>query len=243
MSCDPENGGKRRQLVPATAERLREMIFAREDGAQIGSLPELAAMLGVGIVTVQQSARVLEHEGLLEVRRGPGGGYYGRRPDAAVLERSLAAYMRTQPASWAEALDMTSLLFNELVSNAARCKDAAQRAALAAFAARAEACISDAEMGLLEGEFQDLLFGMVNRPLFELLTRVTMRFSNSRPQDGSDAGMLGVGQWRCGRLRIIAAILAGDEELARFEADRNNRRILMNWLRLNSPQPAAITSL
>ena len=33
-----------------------------------------------------------------------------------VLERSLAAYMRTRPASWQEALDMTSLLFNELAT-------------------------------------------------------------------------------------------------------------------------------
>jgi DNA-binding IscR family transcriptional regulator len=36
-------------------------------------------------VTVQQAARVLEHEGLLAVRRGPGGGYYGTRPDEAAL--------------------------------------------------------------------------------------------------------------------------------------------------------------
>src|SRR5688500_2808929 len=87
-------GTGRRKLVPATAERLREMVFALPGGEQIGSLNDLSTRLGVGIVTMQQAARILEHEGLLEVRRGPGGGYYGRRPDEETLERSLAAYMR-----------------------------------------------------------------------------------------------------------------------------------------------------
>ena len=58
------------RLVHATAERLREMIYATEPESRIGSLTSLAETLGVGIVTVQQAARILEHEGLLEVRRG-----------------------------------------------------------------------------------------------------------------------------------------------------------------------------
>ncbi len=227
--------GNRRQLVPVTAERLRERIFACADGEQVGSLPDLARDFGVGIVTVQQAARILEHEGLLEVRRGPGGGYYGRRPDAAVLERSLAAYMRTQPASWEEALDMTSLLFNELVAAAANCSDPELRAELEAFAARTRGCESEADMGELEQEFQDLLFRMVNRPLFELLTRVTLRFSASRQAGAEFRGLIGIDQWIAGRRRIIDAILRQDVELARFEADRSNRRILLASLRQERP--------
>lgn len=222
--------GKRRQLVPATTERLRELIFAQEPGTQIGSLPELARLCGVGIVTVQQAARILEHEGLLEVRRGPGGGYYGKRPDAAVLERSLAAYMRTQPASWEEAIDMTSLLFNELVAAAAGCSDRQMQNELRAFAIRVGRCDSVEEMVELEQEFQDLLFRMVNRPLFELLTRVTLRFAASRSAEPVYRGALGTERWKAGRRLIIDAILRQDQELARFEADRNNRRVLLEWM-------------
>jgi DNA-binding FadR family transcriptional regulator len=222
--------GQRRNLVPSTAERLRELIFAQEPDRLIGSLPELATLLGVGIVTVQQAARILEHEGLLEVRRGPGGGYYGMRPDAAVLERSLAAYMRTQPASWEEALDMTSLLFNELCAAAAQCTDRERQEDLRAFARRVGKCDSDETMVALEQDFQDLLFRMVNRPLFELLTRVTLRFAASRP-DSIYRGLVGVEQWQAGRRRIIDAILRQDEALARFEADRSNRQVLLAALR------------
>lgn len=219
--------GRRKHLVQDTAARMRELIFARPEGEQIGSLPELAKNLGVGIVTVQQAARILEHEGLLEVRRGPGGGYYGSRPDAADLERALAAYMRSQPASWEEALDMTSLLFNELCAAAAGSVERGGQEELREFGLRFADCATEADMGAMEQDFQDLLFRMVDRPLFELLTRVTLRFSAMRPGETPGRGLIGLDQWISGRRRIIDAILRRDVELARFEADRSNRRILM----------------
>ena len=224
-------GAGKRQLVQQTTDGLRELIYAREPDELIGSLPDLARLLGVGIVTVQQAARILEHEGALEVRRGPGGGYYGRRPDAAALERSLAAYMRTRPHGWEEALDMTSLLFNELCAAAAREGDAAQHPELRRIADRIDLCEREIDTGVWEEAFQDLLFRMVERPLFELLTRVTLRFATSRPVTTAsiyDAeAMIG---WKVGRHRIIDAILARDEELARFEANRSNRQVVLRWI-------------
>lgn len=78
---------QKRDLVQVAAAKMRDMILAQAPDVQIGSLRELALALGVGIVTVQQAARILEHEGLLKVRRGPGGGYYGARHRAETLER------------------------------------------------------------------------------------------------------------------------------------------------------------
>jgi DNA-binding FadR family transcriptional regulator len=229
---EAKGGAGKRQLVQQTAERLRDLIFAHAPDELIGSLPDLARSMGVGIVTVQQAARILEHEGALEVRRGPGGGYYGKRPDAASLERSLAAYMRMQPHSWEEALDMTSLLFNELCAAAAREGDQALHPELRGIAERIDLCEREIDTGEWEEEFQDLLFRMVERPLFELLTRVTLRFATSRPTTESiyrDAAA--IAGWKVGRHRIIDAILCRDEELARFEADRSNRRVVLDWLR------------
>jgi len=216
-----------RRPVQAAAGRLREMIYAAPPDTRIGSLAGLAELLGVGIVTVQQAARVLEHEGLLSVRRGPGGGYYGQRPDSAALERALSAYMRTEPSSWEEALDMTSLLFNELAAAAARCRDPGLQEELRGFLTVVEGCTQDTDMAGAEQHFQDLLFRMVNRPLFELLTRVTLGFATSRPQDAPYRGRLTLALWQEGRRRIIAAILDGDEELSRFEANRYNRRVVL----------------
>lgn len=223
--------GKPGNLVARTTEALRERIFVREPGTLIGSLQDLARSLDVGIVTLQQVARVLEHEGLLEVRRGPGGGYYGTRPDEAALERALDAYMRMNPASFEEALDMTSLLFTELVTAAAGCTDEALRAKLAALADRTAACRVMEDFGNFEVEFQELLFQMVRRPLFEMLTRVTLHYSSSRNAPRIHSFDDGGEVWREGRRRIIAAILANDPELARFEANRQNRAVVLAHLR------------
>ncbi|MBW8783962.1 MAG: GntR family transcriptional regulator [Novosphingobium sp.] len=226
-----EIAAPRRNLVATTTDRLREMVFAVEPGAQIGSLSELARVLGVGIVTVQQAARILEHEGLLDVRRGPGGGYYGRRPDEATLERSLAAYMRMHRDSLDEALDVTSLLFIELCAAAARCNVPQLREELSDFAEGLADCADAGQLGVRESELQDLLFRMVDRPLFELLTRVTLRFATMSGGPDLYRGPGGIAGWIAGRQRIIAAIVAGDEALARFEADRSNRQVLLAWLR------------
>jgi len=216
----------RRNLVGTTTDLLRERIFAVEPGTLIGSLHQLARSLEVGIVTLQQAARVLEHEGLLEVRRGPGGGYYGTRPDDKSLERALHSYMRMNPATFEEALDMTSLLFTELATSAASCQDAALLAELRVLLAGLEGVRSE-DVGRFEAEFQELLFRMVRRPLFEMLTRVTLQYSTSQHARQRLMFGSGVAHWREGRRRIIGAILANDEALARFEANRQNRAVVL----------------
>lgn len=226
----------KRPLVHTAAERLRDLLFAVPADTRLGALPELARKLGVGIVTVQQAARVLEHEGLLEVRRGPGGGYYGTRPDDAALERAIAAYMRVHPTSFEEAADITSLLFNELVPAAAACRDETLRGQLTILAESIDARHTEADRGAFEADFQDLLFRMVQRPLFEVLTRVTLRFAETRGARLIE-GRAGIAEWKAGRQRIIAAILAHDAELARFEADRSNRRAVMGGLGRRATSP------
>ncbi len=224
-----ENGREiaRQGLAQFTAERMRDVIFDCEPGTRIGSLNSLAEDLEVGIVTVQQAARVLEHEGLLEVRRGPGGGYFGQRPGVETMQAMLGAYMRAEPASWQEALDMTSLLFNELAAAAAASCSDEHRAGLEAIRQRIGASESMEEVSALELDFQSLLFRMVNRPLFELITRVTLQISTVAADETISRNLTGFAEWKDGRCRIINAILEGDEELARFEADRKNRQPIM----------------
>jgi len=217
----------RRNLVPTIAELLRERVFAEPDGERIGSLRELAGAFEVGIVTIQQAARVLEHEGLLEVRRGLNGGYFGRRPDAASLERSLAAWMRTRPNSYAEALDITSLLFIQFCGAAATKDAPEERVQLTNLLETLSEYNSESDIGLFEATFINLLFRMVDRPIFELLTRVNLRFANAGGGITVNQSSGGIARWAEARRRIIEAILAHDEQLARFEADRGSRKIVM----------------
>lgn len=217
---------EKRQLVQTTASKLRDLILACAPETQIGSLNDIADRLGVGIVTVQQAARILEHEGLLAVRRGPGGGYYGTRPDEAALERSVAAYMRVHGSSLRETWAITTLLDCEMVPAAARCTEESLRTTLRALCARIDACDTEEQRIAFEDEFHTLLFKMNRRPLFELLARVATQFYKSRHLPPLFRGDDGVAAWKAGRRQILEAILKRDEALARFEAERHRQDVL-----------------
>jgi DNA-binding FadR family transcriptional regulator len=212
--------------VREIAAKLRDRILACEPEVRVGSLQEIAQLFGVGIVTVQQAARILEHEGLLSVRRGPGGGYYGTRPDEAALERSFAAYLRVHGFGYRESLEMNSLLDCEIIPAAARCTDETLRKAIQGLSERVDHCETADERVALEMELRDLLFRMVARPLIELLSRVTFRLYTHPRAALLFPGEEGVAAWKAGRRRILEAILRRDEDLARFEAERYRREVL-----------------
>lgn len=217
---------EKRPMVQKITDALRQRIMATHSGDFIGSLPDLAQQLNVGIVTIQQAARVLEHEGVLEVRRGPGGGYYGRRPNMADLERMLGAYLCGEIGSWRDILDVTSLLFNRLCAAAARCDDADLHQNLQMIRQQIDQCGKAEQLGELEAKLQSILLNMVNQPLFELLTRVALGTAPVIAKEEMMARAFPLASWRIGRLHIIDAIARCDPALAHFEANRHNRQIL-----------------
>lgn len=222
------------KLVQATAARMRELVFDRPPDTQISSLPELARLLGVGVVTVQQAARILEHEGLLEVRRGPGGGYFGKRPDEAALERSIAAYVRMHDATYFEALDMMNLLNSEVVVAASACTDDALHGELRALIPRIDVSDTEAQRVSFEEDLHAIFCRMVHRPVAELLTRVIMRVYKASPIPPLFRGEDGIAAWKVGRHRLVQAVLQRDEDLARFEAMRNRQQLLRNLRELRT---------
>ncbi|CAN7454611.1 FCD domain-containing protein [Phenylobacterium sp. LjRoot225] len=223
----------RRRLVEASADRLRDLILASAPDTQIGSLTDIARELGVGVVTVQQAARILEHEGLLQVRRGPGGGYYGKRPTEASLERSIAGYLRVDSARFRELFEMTSLLECELAPAAARSRDADLKTRLErvlAMLARSDTIESQLAV---EEALHDVLFRMADHPLMGLLGRVTMSVYKASPAPSMFLDQDGIDAWRAGRRRIVDAIQSGDEDLARFETVRYRQDLLVRLRRLH----------
>ena len=217
---------KKKHLVQEAAARLRELILAAPPETRIGSLQEVAEALDVGIVTVQQAARILEHEGLLSVRRGPGGGYWGTRPDEAALERALAAYLRVHDFDYRDAYEMILLLDCEILPAAARNTNETLRDSVRAMRDRVESSSTPDERIELERELRDLLFKMVARPLMEFLCRVTGHLHVHPSGTRLFPGKEGVALWKKGKHRILSAILSQDEDLARFEAERYRQDVL-----------------
>ena len=228
-----DHGGSKQQkrlLVQETAAKLRDRVLASEPDAQIGSLTEIAQDFGVGIVTVQQAARILEHEGLLAVRRGPGGGYYGKRPDAGALQRALAAYLRVHGLGYRDGLEMSLLLDCEIIPAAARCRDEALRRTMAALLIHVETCDTVENRAALETKLRTLLHQMASHPLAEFLLRVTASFYHAEPASDTHDPVFttpeAVTIWKTGKRRMMQAIADGDEERAQFEAERYRKQVL-----------------
>lgn len=218
---------KKRPLVEETAAQLRELILQREPDSYLGSLQEMADRFGVGIVTVQQAARILEYEGLLAVKRGPGGGYYGARPDEEVLGRALASYIQVHGFDFLDFMKMVTLLDMEIIPAAAQCTDEASHAKIRALNEQMDDCDTIDKISEWERALRSTLFEMVNRPMMELFVNVIRRLFNTPRQIGAPEARR-LKEWKTGRQRVLRAIIEHDVELARFEAARY-RQVMINW--------------
>lgn len=217
------------RLVADATQRLRELILSQPPETHLGSLTAVAERLGVGIVTVQQAARVLEHEGLLSVKRGPGGGYYGARPDEAALQRAFATYMRVHNVGYREAFEMAVLLDCDIVQAAAGSNAPGLEEKIDALAAQLEHCATAQENIQFEVDLRDTLLQIVERPLLELLATVAMQWYQASAEAERFLDQVGASEWREGRRRMLRAIRERDPELAFFEAQRY-RRTVLDWI-------------
>lgn len=213
-------------LVAMAVTRLKEMILAREPGMQIGSLPDLANELGVGVVTIRQAARLLEHDGFLKVRRGNNGGFFGARPDAAALGPVVSSFLQLHVSHEREAIEIMTLLDCDLVAAAALSTDEPQRSRLRQLAERIDSCDTAEQRASFVQDMHDILFKMVDRPLLEMMVRLSMRHYSTRTGFPIYEGSAGAERWKQERHAIIYAIKRRDPDLARFEAQRRRDYVL-----------------
>jgi GntR family transcriptional repressor for pyruvate dehydrogenase complex len=217
------------RLVSNAAEGLRELILERPAGSYIGSMKDVAETLGVGIVTVQQATRILEYEGLLTVKRGPGGGYYGTRPDHATLERTFATYMRVHDIGYREAFEMTVSLDCDLAEAAAASKDESLQSKITQLLDELEMCETAEDCIRFETDFRGTLFSFVDKPLLQLMASVAMQLFRANFTDTGFGDNFSFADWKQGRRQMLGAIASRDGELAYFEAQRY-RRLVGRWM-------------
>lgn len=90
--------------VTRIAQGLRTIALSLEPGDYLGSEESLSRTFGVTGPTLRQAVRLLEHEQVIEVRRGVRGGYFADRPNIDTLSRVAAIYLRSRLGSFDEIL-------------------------------------------------------------------------------------------------------------------------------------------
>lgn len=169
------------------AETIADGIIGRgmRPGDRLPTEAEMITDYEVGRGTLREALRVLEAQGVVEIRVGAGGGAFVARPDTSRLARMLSLLLRMSDVTLREVLDARLIIEPALAGQAAERRDGGQVAALRANQAALEkAPRGSAEFLRLNEEFHTLLAdASQNRPLAALWSAL------SAIADGHAAGV------------------------------------------------------
>ncbi|VVN70908.1 Pyruvate dehydrogenase complex repressor [Pseudomonas fluorescens] len=89
-------------------------------GSSLGTEAELLERLHVSRPTLRESLRILESQGILTLRPGPGGGILVSKPSVDMLAYSLSVYLRLNDVPFVEILRARMAIEPVLVRDSAR---------------------------------------------------------------------------------------------------------------------------
>lgn len=149
-------------------------------GARLPSESELMEEFGLGRVTVREALRILERDGLVDVRRGPSGGIFVRHTDIRQVSETLELLFGLRETTLGEFADFRILLEPRVAALAAQNSSPEDRKRLLAVAEAEDDASRSADLhGMIAGvcgndvyEFtlQAMQSSLVGHFRFELIT-------------------------------------------------------------------------
>jgi GntR family transcriptional repressor for pyruvate dehydrogenase complex len=229
-------------IVAKATTKLRALSLEHEEGAPLGSQEDLMRRLGVGRVTLQQAAHILERQRLLSVRRGVNGGYFASRPDERGVQEALETYVQSRGIDFRDVHRMSNLLGTEMARLASLARDAEGEARLRDVIERmSRVDLRDGahEMLKVDLELTKAICALAANPLGEIVLLATWRlFFSTGPgdvvptQEDREA-------WRRARLNLAEAVLAHDEHLAQIINRKFGTELQARMTQLHQAAPNA----
>lgn len=219
----PRNGDS--SAVRSAASRLRKMVLAQGEGGFLGSEEELIRRLDISRPTFRQAARLLEHEQLLRIRRGPGGGFFSRRPSMDGVVHMASICLMDRQARLIHMVRAGSPLMESAAEQAAGLPDQGERARLLAFCADNEPSGGEMQVAAfvrLSEEFSQLLESMTGNPVMALFLHIVRQLAAAlRAVEGMTPEYM-QSYWQLMQ-QLAQAVNDGDVEIARIVARRLNK--------------------
>lgn len=110
--------GKSQQLAQELLARIADSNI--EPGQTFATEAELLQQYDVSRPTLREGIRILESQGVLEQRPGPGGGLVIRRPSIEMLAHSLSIFLRFNHVPFVTVLKAREVIEPALAAEAAR---------------------------------------------------------------------------------------------------------------------------
>jgi GntR family transcriptional regulator, transcriptional repressor for pyruvate dehydrogenase complex len=103
------------------AQRLLDRIIVAglSTGSSFGTEASLLEQFDVSRPTLRESLRILEAQGVLELRPGPGGGIMVRKPSTEILAHGLSVYLRLNDVPFLDVLKAREVIEPALALEAA----------------------------------------------------------------------------------------------------------------------------
>lgn len=152
----------------------REIVHDMKGLAPAAKLPPESAMLEryrVGRASLREALRILEVQGLIVIRPGPGGGPIVAPVQSRHFARMTSLYLHLSGATYGDVLAARLVMEPVLARLAAQRQDAGQLARLKQFVASATAPLDDARYMASSSDFHTLLSGLSGNPVLDLLGR------------------------------------------------------------------------
>lgn len=210
--------GRSEKVSERLARRLANDIVSSRlvPGTRLPNEAALAASFGVGRGSVREAMRLLELNGLIELRTGAHGGPVVSRPTTSDLGRTLSLYLQATGATLRDLTETRLALEPWMAGLAAEHRVEGAEAALREVIDLDESQIADDETWLRMGvRFHDVVVALSGRPMLDAFALALMKIHSDRVHGHMlDADMrtrLGVHAVHRG---IAEAILAGDAETA-----------------------------
>ena len=169
------------------AEAIADAIVSRglRPGDRLATEAEMIAEYEVGRATLREALRILEAQGVIEIRVGSGGGPFVASPDTHRLARMLSLLLRMSGVTLREVLDARLIIEPALAGQAARHRqDSHVRALAGNQQALEQATRGSAEFRRVNEEFHTLIADASgNRPLASLWSAL------AAIADGHEAGV------------------------------------------------------
>lgn len=220
---DVEDDSNVARTTLADAEkRLRELALSVGEGTWLGREDVIMAKVGASRTTLRQIARMLEREGLLQVKKGATGGYFAARPDREFISAAVGSYLKALDLDFADVASVSLALWRESVAKAAENAEPHAKDEIEKFKGRIAAVLPEAtfaEIRELELEIGEMVLRLANSRYTQVLFAISVAFAENRlpppTTDTRDAKHFEfVERWQSTKLAELDAIATGDAELA-----------------------------
>lgn len=211
MTANTDPVFKPPSAVERIGQHLRAMALKMSEGDYIGSEQSLSRQLQVSGPTLRQAIRLLEHEGLVRVRRGVRGGYYVGQANIDTLTRSAATYLQGNIRSFDEITDFIRFVLPFQVDTIMA------NARVGELAPYAEHILAEthAEFVGRQTDFMKLIMDLAgdNVPLQFIMT-VLYQIVSNLPLAAEDAPVEDIRSIEALRAELAGALVAGDRDRA-----------------------------